>query len=253
MKELNELWENFLTQKKPEIKEKLILHYIPLVQKIANKMAYYLPNHIGSDDLYGYGVFGLFEAIDRFNPEYGCSFNSFAALRIKGSIMDGMRKEDWVPASIRKKAKLIEKAYQKLEMGLGRNANDEEIAAELGLTPAELSQWLSNIQFVTILSLEEPLTGEEDLVLRDSIPNKESPDPLQLSEKSELKALLAKAVGELPEKERMVISLFYYNDLANKEIAKVMELSDSRVSQLHTKAIFRLRGKLSRVKKNQLL
>lgn len=248
MEEYN-LWQEYILKKDAAIKEKLIVHYISLVQKIAQKMAYTLPMHMDKEDLYSHGIFGMLEAIDRYNPQLGIPFTTFAVKRIKGAIIDGIRKEDWLPVSVRKKAKLLEQAYQKLEVQLGRNATDEEIAAELQIKPEELSEWLKTVQFVMVLSLDESLSEEEEYSLKDRLVNPESPNPAAITEEKEIKNMLAKALEELPEKEKLVISLFYYHDLTNKEIAEVLELSESRISQLHTKAIFRMRGKLSRLKK----
>lgn len=246
---VEELWKIYINEKSPEIKEKLVLNYISLVNKMANKVASYLPMHILKEDLYSYGVFGLLEAIERYNPELGITFEGFCRKRIKGAIIDGIRKEDWVPVGIRKKAKLIEQAYLKLETRLNRNATDEEVAIELNISLNELYQWLHSIQFISILSLDEPITNTEDVLLKDSIADEQSPNPTYILEEAEIKIILSKAVEELPEKEKTVISLYYYHDLTNRQIAQVMNLSDSRVSQLHTKAIFRLRGKLARQKK----
>lgn len=239
------LWKEFSLKKDPAVKEKLIIYYIYLVQKIAKKTANSLPTYIDQDDLFSYGIFGLLEAIDRYNPDFGIPFASFAVKRIKGSIIDGIRKEDRIPVSLRKRAKQVELAYQKVEMQLGRNATDEEIASELGIDLQELLNWLKTMQYITILSLDESLSEEQDLTLKESIDNPESPNPLQITIENEIKDTLTKAVQGLPEKEKYVISLYYFHDLSNKEIAKVLEVSPSRVSQLHTKAIFRLRGKLS--------
>jgi len=246
----NEIWKNYASSKSPELKEQIVLEHIYLVQRIANKVAAYLPPHISRDDLNSNGIFGLLEAVERYNPDWGVPFPAFASKRIRGAIIDALRREDWIPAALRKKAKLVEDAYYSLESTLGRNASDEEIANYLDITPGELQEWLKNIQFISIISLDEPLNDGEEGVFRDQVTDPSSPNPAVISEANDLKKILAKAVSELPEKERTVISLFYYNDLSNKEIAQVMELSDSRISQLHTKAIFRLRGKLSRQKKN---
>lgn len=247
--EPDNLWKEYLSKRDPEIKEEIIIHYVSLVKKIAKKMAYALPAHIDSEDLYSYGIFGLLEAIDRYNPELGIPFTGFAVKRIKGSIIDEMRKEDWIPVSVRKKAKLLEQAYQKVEMQLGRNAVDNEIASELRISLTELSQWLNTVQYVTLISLDESLSDEETISLIDNLPNWESPNPLFITEEKEIKTMLAKTISELPEKEKLVISFYYFHELTNKEIAQVMELSESRISQLHAKAIFRLRGKLARHKK----
>jgi RNA polymerase sigma factor for flagellar operon FliA len=247
--EAYKLWQEYYVNKEAEVKEKLIIHYISLVQKIAQKMAFTLPPHLEKEDLYSHGIFGFLEAIDRYNPQLGIPFSAFAVKRIKGAIIDGIRREDWLPVSVRKKAKLLEEAYQKLEMELGRNATDQEIAAALNIKQTELNDWLKAVQFVTVLSLDESLCEEEAFSLKDSLVNSESPNPALIAEEKEIKGMLLKVLEELPEKERLVISLFYYHDLSNKEIAKVLELSESRISQLHTKAIFRMRGKLSRLKK----
>lgn len=250
LEESGELWKDYATQQSPTVKEELIGRNIILVQKIANKMASSLPSHIARDDLYSYGVFGLLEAMDRYNPELGIPFSAFAVKRIKGAIIDGIRKEDWVPVSVRKKAKLLEQSYRKIEGDLERNATDQEVAHNLGITVQELNNWLLSIQYITVLSLDEPLGQGEENSLRDTVTDYHSPNPAQLSETKEVKETLVKAVNDLPDKEKLVITLFYYEDMTNKEIAEVLELSVSRISQLHTKAIFRLRGKLSRFKKN---
>lgn len=248
--ELNELWKEYFLSKNPVVKEKLIIENIYLVKKLADKVGYYLPQHISREDLCSNGIFGLLEALERYNPQLGIPFNIYASKRIKGAIIDALRREDWVPTAIRKKARLLEQAYQKVEDQLERNATDEEVAAYLNISLDELYQWLKNIQFISIISLDEPLSEGEENLIRDNVPDLSSPDPVRRAEESEAKKILAKAVGELPEKEKLVISLFYYQDMTNKEIAHIMELSDSRISQLHTKAIFRLRGKLARLKKS---
>ncbi|PKM89944.1 MAG: FliA/WhiG family RNA polymerase sigma factor [Firmicutes bacterium HGW-Firmicutes-12] len=247
--EAQKLWKDYVEQRSVEVKEELIVYYISLVQKIANKISYQLPDHYSKDDLFSYGIFGLMEAIERFNPDLGIPFQSYASKRIKGSMVDGIRKEDWVPATTRKRAKLVEQAYQKLENDTENNVSDEDVAAELSISSEEFRSWLNNIQYITVMSLDEPVSEDESSFVKDIVTDELSPNPVVSIEEQELKKMLAKAIGDLPEKEKTVVSLFYYNDLSNKEIAKVMELSDSRVSQLHTKAIFRLRGKLARQKK----
>ena len=244
-----ELWLNYLNEKSPALKEQLILHYITLVQKISKKISYCLPSHIAKEDLFSYGIFGLLEAIDRYDPKMGTPFSFFAGKRIRGAIIDGLRKEDWIPANIRRQARLLEEAYQKLEIRFARNASDEEVAAELSITLEELERWLKNTYIFSILSLDEPVAEGQEITLKDNVADNGSFNPVEIAENKEIKKILAKAVEELPEKERLVISLFYYHDLNNKEIARVLELSDARVSQIHAKAIFRLRGKLSRMKK----
>ncbi len=252
LKDPHELWGKYVEDRNPEIKEKLIIYYVVLVKRIANKISYYLPEHFSKEDLNSYGIFGLIDAIERFNPALGIKFVSFASKRIRGAMIDGIRKEDWVPVNVRKKAREIEQAYQKLEMLKEGNISDEEIAKELNISLPELSRWFKSIQYVNILSLHEPLDEEGASVLADNVQDRISPNPEDLIEKKEIIAILTKAINELPEKEKNVVSLYYYNDRSNKEIAEILELSDSRISQLHTKAILRLRGKLSRIKKEGL-
>ena len=199
-----------------------------------------------------YGIFGLLEAIDRYNPDFGIPFASFAVKRIKGSIIDGIRKEDRLPATLRKKARQVERAYEKVESQLCRSATDQEIAAELGISLEEFAKWLKALQYITILSLDEPLSEDQEISLKDNLSNPESPDPMQITIENEIKGILANFIESLPEKEKYVISLYYYHDLSNKEIAKILEVTPSRISQLHTKAIFRLRGKLSQNNKYNL-
>ncbi|MDD2211452.1 MAG: FliA/WhiG family RNA polymerase sigma factor [Clostridia bacterium] len=248
--EPHNLWKEYLLNKAPAVKEDLIVHYIPLVQKIVKKMVCVLPAYMQQDDLFSYGILGLLEAIDRYNPNLGIPFAGFAVKRIKGAIIDGIRREDWFPVTVRKRAGQVEQAYQKIELQVGRNATDEEIASELGISLEELSKWLKTLQYITILSLDESFSEEQEVCLMDSLFNSESPNPLQITVEKEIKAILAKAIAGLPEKEKVVISLYYFHDLSNKEISQILELSPSRISQLHTKAIFRLRGKLSLYKKN---
>ena len=246
--EPNELWEKFTKQGDMDAKEALIIEYIPLVQKISNQMAGHFPTYISKDDLYGYGIFGLLESIDRYDPNLGVPFSFFAGKRIKGAMIDGLRREDWIPAALRKRAKQIENAYRIIEMESGRSAEDHEVAEALDMSDEELQSWLAKIQFIHLLSLDEPLPGDDELYIKESLKDPNSPDPLEQIENEEMKDVLAKAIEELPEKEKLVVSLYYYEELSNKEIAQVMELSESRISQLHTKAIFRMRGKLIRYK-----
>ena len=244
--ELSELWEQFITNGSMEAKEALIIEYVPIVQKISNQMAGHFPAHISKDDLYGYGIFGLLESIDRFDPNLGVPFSYFAGKRIKGAMIDGLRKEDWIPTALRKRAKQIENAYKAIEAATGRNAEDSEVAEALEMSEEELQSWLSKIQFIHLMSLDEPLPGEDELYVKESLKDPNSPDPLEQVESEEMRDVLARAIEELPDKEKLIVSLFYYEELSNKEIAHVMELSESRISQLHSKAVFRLRNKMLR-------
>jgi RNA polymerase sigma factor for flagellar operon FliA len=246
--EVQEHWNKFLKDGDRVSKEALIMEYIPLVQRISNQMAGHFPAHIAKDDLYGYGIFGLLESIDRYDPSLGVPFSFFAGKRIKGAMIDGLRKEDWIPTALRKRAKQIENAFRSAEMASGGVAEDYQVAEALDMSEGELRTWLSRMQFVHLLSLDEPLPGEEELYVKDNLKDPQSPNPIDKIEDEEVKSVLINAINELPEKEKLVVSLFYYEDLSNKEIAQEMELSESRISQLHSKAIFRLRGKMNRYK-----
>jgi RNA polymerase sigma factor for flagellar operon FliA len=246
------LWKEYFITKDPQLKEKLIKHYVFLVRQIVGKMSSSLPLHIEKDDLTSYGIFGLLEAIERFNPNLGVPFAGFAYKRIRGAIIDGIRKEDWLPISVRQRAKQVEQAYEKIEKELGRSATDDEIAAELGINENELGEWLKAVQIVTILSLDQSFGEDEGFFLKNNLWDENSPNPLQMVLDYETKQILVRLIDKLPEKEKLVISLYYYSDLSNKEIAEIMNLSPSRISQLHTKAIFRLRGKLVQLKNSKV-
>jgi RNA polymerase sigma factor for flagellar operon FliA len=191
------------------------------------------------------------ESIDRYDPSLGVPFASFAGKRIRGAMIDGLRKEDWIPVALRKRAKQIENAFRVMEMEFGRSVEDHEVAKALEMPEEELQSWLSKIQFIHLLSLDEPLPGDEELYVKDNLKDPNSPDPLENIENEEMKTVLVQAIEELPEKEKLIVSLYYYEDLSNKEIAGIMELSESRISQLHTKAIFRLRGRLNQYKNSK--
>lgn len=223
-----------------------------MVKRIASNIAFVLPNHLDIDDLYSYGIIGLIDAINKFDPTVGVKFETYAYYRIKGSIIDGIRKEDWVPQSVRKKNKELEKAFSELERRLGRSATDQEVADQLGITIKELHQWLFASHSVIVLSLDESLDKDEDnySTLLSVLTDINQTCPEKEIEKNEFKEILVESIKQLPEKEALVLSLYYYEELTFKEIAKVMSISESRISQLHSKAVLRMRGKLSRKKNN---
>jgi len=245
------LWERLRKKQDPAAREELIIQYAYLVKYIVERMALTMPAHVETDDLYGYGIFGLIDAIEKYNPESGVKFETYAPIRIKGAILDALRAQDWVPRSVRQQAKLLEKAYYNLECELGRTATDAEICAALGIKLEELAQLLDRINATSFLSLDETFNNDDgnyQPAFLDGIVDTRSPDPVVQAEQNELKEILAKAIDSLSEQERLVVSLYYYEELTLKEIGRVMGLSESRISQLHTKAILRLRGKLSRYK-----
>lgn len=228
-----------------------IEQYLPLVKRIAGRLAISLPQHVDEDDLTGYGVFGLLDALERFDPARGVKFETYATLRIRGAIIDGLRTMDWVPHSARQKLKRIQDAYGEIEARLGRPAHNEEVAEYLHMELKDLEAAINQGQMLTLTSLDEVAVGEEG----ENAPKTQLIDPLaqeafQEIELLEQKKLLAEAIEKLPEKEKMVVALYYQEDLTLKEIAAIMKLSESRISQLHSQAILRLRGRLSRQKKN---
>lgn len=247
-KKLAEYWESWNQNKSDEMKEALVLSYMPLVDYVADRVAINLPATVQKDDLKSLGYLGLLEALDRFELSRGLKFETFAMWRIKGAILDGLRKADWVPRSIRKKSKDLEEAFQKLQSNQKDPVTDEQISKYLGLSMDEYNQLLSDVQLVSFISLDETV-GEEGNLFRDLIPDEKSMSPERHLDVNEAKLILIKALEKLPDKEKTVVSLYYYEELTLTEIAKIMSVSTSRISQLHTKAILRLRGFLSRQKK----
>ncbi|SDF39538.1 FliA/WhiG family RNA polymerase sigma factor [Sporolituus thermophilus] len=238
------LWAEYQASKKPELREKLIEKYLPLVKMVAGRVAIGLPQHIDKEDLISYGFFGLLDAIERFDPSRNIKFETYAVARIRGSIFDAIRVQDWLPASLRQKGRLLERTIAELENSLGRSATDVEIAQAMNFTVEQLHQLINQLNASTLVPLEEFVQNETV--------NQASPNLAQEIEQEEVKNTLAKAIDRLPEKERLVISLYYYEGLTLKEISLVLKLSEARISQLHTKAIFRLRGALSRLKSSLL-
>lgn len=250
--ETNLLWKKYKKENDLRAREKLILHYIPLVKYVAGQLIIGLRGYFELDDLISAGVYGLICAVDRFDPDKGFKFETFALARIKGAIFDWLRSMNWMPHSIRNKARELEKALMELEQSLGRPPDDHELADYLGLTVEKLQKLLHEVTPVTLVSLEECLFSEEgknnSVSLAETVADPRAEDPLKCAELGEIKQVLAKAIARLPEKERLVVTLYYYEDLTLKEIGKVIGVSESRVCQLHTKAILRLRGYLSKKK-----
>jgi len=253
--ERHSLWVYYRTTRDGKAREDLILNYAPLVKYVAGRLAMTLPSHVDPDDLVSYGFFGLMEAIERFVPERGVRFETYAIARIRGAMLDGLRTLDWVPTSVRQRAKETERAYQELEARLGRAASDEEVAAHLGITMDKLQGRLKESASTSLLSLDELLGDEPNSTAKRSgwvLADDSVIAPDVQAEIEDVKRVLAEAIEALPEKERLVVALFYYEGLTAKEIAEVMDLSQSRISQLHSKAIMRLRGKLARDKTSLL-
>lgn len=227
-------------------KEKLIIEYAPLIKFIAQKIAVRLPSNIEFDDLVSSGVIGLMDAIDKYDPSRDNKFKTYAEFRIRGAILDELRAQDWVPRSIREKAKHLERTHVRLEQGLGRAPTEEELTKELKLTKDEYYDLLNQVKSVSILSLDEAgsFNSSDRKSILSLLESCKIPSPLsQLSFKG-IKEQVTRAIESLPEKQRLVLSLYYYEDLNLKEIGEVLSVTESRVSQLHTQAILWLRRKL---------
>ncbi len=249
MEDVEKVWDTYLRGKRKEkAKEKLILHYLPLVKYVAGRLAVTLPSHIDINDLVSSGVIGLINAIKNFEPKYKTKFETYAIIRIKGAMLDELRALDWVPRSVREKFCSLQKTYAFLEQELGRPARDDEVAEALNISLDELNSLISQEKSVAFLSLNEILNFDEGdkkaVPMIDSLKDPKQKTPFTMAEFNEKKTILVDLINELPEQERIVITLYYYEGLMLKEIGKVLSISESRVSQIHTKAIVRLSGKL---------
>jgi RNA polymerase sigma factor for flagellar operon FliA len=246
-----ELWIKYKKSKQKDIKDQLIVKYLPFVKYIAGRVAMNLPPNIDFDDLIGYGTFGLIDAIDKYDPNREVKFKTYAQTRIRGAILDELRILDWTPRSVRQKSRQLEKTYAELENRLGRVATDEEVAKELNIDNEEFQKLLNEARGVALSSLDDLSYDEDSNTSKlDLIESLTSENPEEQITTEEKKNILAHAINDLPEREKLVIALYYHEDLTLKEIGEVLEVSDSRVSQLHTKAVLRLRGKLSKLKKD---
>ena len=239
------LWEEYANTDSPEVREKIILEYAPLVKVVAGRLSMYLGYNVEYEDLVSYGIFGLIDAIDKFDCLKDVKFETYASLRIRGAILDQIRKMDWIPRTIRQKQKRIDAAIKEIETQYGRSATDEEIARLLGITDEEYLDWQSQMKITNVVSLNEFLEqGSEVSNEAGSTKSAAFDSPEEILERDELKKVLAQALELLTEKERKVIVLYYYEDLTLKEISNILEVSESRISQLHTRALQKMRGKL---------
>jgi len=227
-------------------KEKLILEYAPLIKFIAQKIAVRLPSNIEFDDLVSSGVIGLMDAIDKYDPSRDNKFKTYAEFRIRGAILDELRAQDWVPRSVREKAKQLEKAHARLEQQLGRMPTEDEITSELRISKDEYYDLLNQVKSVSILSLDEAgsFNSSDRKSILSLLESCKIPSPITQLNLKAVKEVVTKAIESLPEKQRLVLSLYYYEDLNLKEIGDVLDVTESRVSQLHTQAILWLRRKL---------
>jgi RNA polymerase sigma factor FliA len=243
------LWRQYKSSRDQAVRDRLILTYAPLVKYVAGRLGSGLPAHVDEGDLVSYGLLGLIGAIERYDPDRDVKFETYAIARIKGSIIDELRAMDWVPRSVRSRAREIERAIADLESKLGRAPTDEEIAGKLGLSQEELDDSLSEISRSSIAALDELWTvqgsGGDQVALIDTIEDTHGPEPQSALDQSEVKEMIADAISRLPEREKLVITLYYYEELTLREIGEVLGVTESRVSQLHTKAILRLKARLA--------
>jgi RNA polymerase sigma factor for flagellar operon FliA len=247
--ELKDLWKKYKNSGDERARERLVVAYSPLVKYVAGRMGSSLPAHVDEADLISYGLTGLISAIERFDLSREIKFETYAITRIRGAIIDELRTLDWVPRSVRARAREIERANQKLEALLQRAPTDEEMAVELGITVSEFNEALVQISTSTLVALDELWStgdnGSDPVSLMDTLPDRAAPDPHALVDQGELRDRIADAIAALPEREKLVIALYYYENLTLREVGEVLGVTESRVSQLHTKAVLRLRSKLA--------
>jgi RNA polymerase sigma factor FliA len=242
------LWLEFRRTNDKALRDRLILTYAPLVKYVAGRLGSGLPAHVDEGDLVSYGLLGLIGAIERYDPARDIKFETYAISRIKGAIIDELRALDWVPRSVRSRAREIERAIAELEAKLGTAPTDEQIAAKIGISVDELEESLTDISRSSIAALDElwSVSGEGDQVsLMDTIEDTQGVRPQEALDETEMREALADAIARLPEREKLVVTLYYYEELTLREIGEVLGVTESRVSQLHTKAILRLKARLS--------
>jgi RNA polymerase sigma factor for flagellar operon FliA len=242
------MWVAFKSDNDQRARDQLIIHYSPLVKYVAGRVAVGLPQSVEQADLVSYGIFGLIDALEKFDLERGYKFETYAIARIKGAILDELRSIDWVPRSVRAKARSVEKAFAKLEANLRRSPTDEEIALELGMTETQLQALLAQMSFVGLVALDELLSASADrgeaLTLGDTIADS-GDGPVGAYEVEEMRQILAQSINRMPEREKIVLTLYYYEGLTLAEIGTVLGVTESRVCQIHTKAVLQLRSKIS--------
>ncbi|WP_368862264.1 RNA polymerase sigma factor WhiG [Catenulispora pinistramenti] len=246
---LDVLWDDFKRTGDPALRERLILHYSPLVKYVAGRVRVGLPGALDSADFVSSGIFGLIDAIERFEPHRHVKFETYAIARIRGAIIDELRALDWIPRSLRQKAREIEQASVRLEQEFGRTPSESEIARELGIGLGELRQIFSKLSLVNVAALDEllalPTQSGDRIPLMETLEDGDAPDPVALFEVQETRALLARAVNSLPDRDKTVVTLYYFEEMTLAQIGEVLGVSESRVCQIHTKAVLTLRGKLS--------
>ena len=240
--DLEDCWQRWFDRRDPIARDRIIVHYSPLVKFVAGRVGAGLPNSVDAGDLVSAGVFGLIDAVERFDPARGVKFETFAVPRIRGAVFDGLRQLDWVPRSVRSRAREVEGAFQELEGKMGRAPTDDELSTHLKITAAEFQKWLAAIAPTTVGPLDRALVaGAEPRALTGDVPD----SPAALVEEGEVKRLVRVELRRLPEREKLVLSLYYDEGLTLAEIGSILGVTESRVSQIHTKAVLHLRARLS--------
>lgn len=244
---ISQVWREYKRTGLPQLRERLIMQYAPLVRYVAGRVGVGLPANVEQGDLVSYGIFGLIDAIEKYDPERAIKFETYAINRIRGAIIDELRSIDWIPRSVRTKARDVERAISSLETKLQRTPTEPEIAAELGLTVAELRQVFSQVSFVHVAALDEVLGGSDRgdrATLGESLPDDRCEEPGDALDDEDMRLLLAKAIHTLPEREQIVVTLYYYEGLTLAEIGLVLSVTESRICQLHTKAMLQMRARV---------
>ncbi len=242
-------WSDYKATGLPSARDSLILHYSPLVKYVAGRVAVGLPANVEQADLISYGIFGLIDAIDKFDQSRKIKFETYAISRIRGAIIDELRAIDWVPRSVRFKAREVEKAYAALENKLKRPPSDAEIAEEMGVTPDELTAIYTQLSTVSLVALDELMSGDgergDKLSLVETLEDTRTASPMEAFESEEMKTILAEAINRLPEREKVVVTLYYFEGLTLAQIGEVLGVTESRICQMHTKAVLALKGKIA--------
>jgi RNA polymerase sigma factor for flagellar operon FliA len=246
------LWHEFKRDGSRRVRDLLILHYAPLVKYVAGRVSVGLPPNVEHADLVSYGMFGLIDAVEKFDLDRGVKFETYAIARIRGAIIDELRSIDWIPRSVRSKARDVDRAYAALENELHRTPSDAEVAEHMGIGIEEFNQIMGQVSFVSVAALDDLLAGGNEkgdrLSLMDTLQDVRAVDPEASFERLEVKQTLAGTIKKLPEREKIVITLYYYEGLTLAEIGQILGVTESRVCQIHTKAVMQLRGKLSDIR-----
>ena len=242
--QVDQIWQDFAKDKSASLRDRLLVKYLGLVHYVVNKLFKTMPLSVDREDLVNIGVIGLSEALDRYDPFFGIKFETYAIPRIRGAIIDELRKQDWIPRSLRSKSNKIKKAVEELEQSCRGDVSDHEIASYLGISEGEYHQWQSQLKRTSMVSLDKSNPNFDDHNLYEAIEDKSTNSPVENIEDEEMKTLLVKIIKKLPEKSRLAITLYYYEKLTFKEIGDILNVSESRISQIHSETVDRMKRML---------